>query len=78
MKIQNIYIAKYKIFEDFDLVFNDKCQNLIVIAGINGSGKTTLFDFIFDYFTNNKTENNKIDLSEIENKTILYPTFRTL
>ncbi len=72
MKIQKLHIAKYKIFENFDLVFNDNYQNLIVIAGINGSGKTTLFDFIFEYFINNKNETNEIKISESNNKDILY------
>ncbi len=72
MKIQKLHIAKHKIFENFDLVFNDNYQNLIVIAGINGSGKTTLFDFIFEYFRNNKNENNEIKISESNNKDILY------
>ncbi len=72
MKIQKLHIAKHKIFENFDLVFDDKYQNLIVIAGINGSGKTTLFDFIFDYLSDNKNKKNIIDFSENENKDIIY------
>ncbi|MEA3451952.1 MAG: AAA family ATPase [Bacteroidota bacterium] len=73
MKIQNLYISKYKIFENFDLTFSEKSQNLIVIAGINGSGKTTLLDFIYNYVTNNENRNNnKIKFSESKAKNILY------
>ena len=74
MKIQKLHITKYKIFDNFEInfTFNDKNQYFIVIAGINGSGKTTLFDFIFEYFKNNKKEVNKIEISERDHKNILY------
>ena len=52
MKITKIHIEDYKIFKDFtiDFTFNNKSQNLIVIAGINGSGKTTLLEQINETF----------------------------
>lgn len=51
MKIENIQINDYKIFNDFNISFldnTDKPLDLVVLAGINGSGKTTLFEYLFE------------------------------
>lgn len=68
MKIRKLHINKSKVLKNFDLdlTYNDKVQNLIVIAGINGSGKTTLFEYINNFFK--KVEIYHKDNIEIEIK----------
>lgn len=50
MKINRIFIDKYKIFSNFELKFykgdNENRPNLIIVAGVNGSGKTSLLKYI--------------------------------
>jgi predicted ATPase len=46
LKLNKIYIQKYKIFNEFNLNFN---ETITVIAGINGSGKTTLLEYIYNF-----------------------------
>jgi predicted ATP-dependent endonuclease of OLD family len=50
MKIEKVFIEKYKVFENFEIDFLDGNNNpldVVVIAGINGSGKTSLLEFIY-------------------------------
>ncbi|GHV21366.1 hypothetical protein FACS1894174_04680 [Bacteroidia bacterium] len=68
MKIQNIYIDKYKVFNDFDIDFrNNKgnIQNLIVLAGINGTGKTTLLNEVIKGNTELSTDHGFEDYSKV-------------
>ncbi len=63
MKIREIHIDNFKIFDNFDVSFckDNKPLPIIVLAGINGSGKTTLLNFIkdiLDYYKNNNIEKN--------------------
>jgi len=52
LKIREVSISNYKIFQNFKISFTDtdnKPLPIIVIAGINGSGKTTLLEYIKDF-----------------------------
>jgi len=49
LKIREVYIKKYKMFDDFYISFldeNKRVLSLVVIAGKNGTGKTTLLECI--------------------------------
>ncbi|KIM07130.1 MAG: hypothetical protein KU38_11150 [Sulfurovum sp. FS08-3] len=49
MKIRELYIENYKMFQDFKIDFvdsDDKPLDIVVLAGVNGSGKTTLLEWI--------------------------------
>ena len=48
MKIKQIHIDKYKIFQNFNIDFctDDIPLKIIVLTGINGTGKSTLIEFI--------------------------------
>ncbi|WP_294567765.1 AAA family ATPase [uncultured Succinatimonas sp.] len=48
MKIKQIHIDKYKIFQNFNIDFctDDIPLKIIVLTGINGTGKSTLLEFI--------------------------------
>jgi len=48
LKLQKVYIQKFKMFNEFNLNFNEP---ITVIAGINGSGKTTLLEYINQFST---------------------------
>lgn len=56
MKIREIHIQNYKIFNGFDIDFTHegKPLDIIVVAGINGSGKSTLLQFIDRMVCGNK------------------------
>lgn len=59
MKIEKVFIEKYKVFENFEIDFLDGNNNpldLVVIAGINGSGKTSLLEFIYGIVKNDIKE----------------------
>ena len=52
LKLKEITITNYKLFENFKINFVDNQDNplpLIVIAGINGTGKTTLLEAIYSF-----------------------------
>ena len=68
-KIEEIYIEKYKMFNQFTLnLCNEEGQALpiIVIAGKNGTGKTSLIEYLSEYSANSDTDNLKI-LKKSEN-----------
>ena len=48
MKIKQIHIEKYKIFQNFNIDFcaDDIPLKIIVLTGINGTGKSTILEFI--------------------------------
>ncbi len=46
LKLEKIYIQKYKIFQELNLNFNEQ---ITIVAGINGSGKTTLLEYIKNF-----------------------------
>jgi len=72
LKIREVSISDYKIFQNFKIDFTDidnKSLPIIVIAGINGSGKTTLLEYI-KYFTNivNNSDRNYLKLERYDKK----------
>jgi predicted ATP-binding protein involved in virulence len=75
-KIKNIFIKDSKMFQDFELSFEDsdkKPLSLIVIAGKNGTGKTTILEYLSKYSLKDgdsveifKTdENGELDIFEL-------------
>lgn len=77
MKVEKIKFNNHKIFNDLEIDFkdkNDEIINTIVIIGENGSGKTTLLKSIYDSFVDidergyDEIGNNKVELT---------PTFYT-
>ncbi len=49
MKIRELYIENYKMFQDFKIDFvdsDDKPLDIVVLVGVNGSGKTTLLEYL--------------------------------
>ncbi len=52
MKIRELYIENYKMFQDFKIDFvdsDDKPLDIVVLAGVNGSGKTTLLECLSNF-----------------------------
>ncbi len=53
MKITNLHLKDFKIFNDLELDFTDKDRqplNQIVLAGLNGTGKTTILEVVTGIF----------------------------
>jgi len=67
LKIENLYIQKFKIFNEFNLKF---ATPITIIAGINGSGKTTILEYIknFTNFISDKDNDRSIINVKIFNK----------
>ncbi len=67
LKINKIYIQKYKIFNEFNLKFD---ENITIVAGINGSGKTTLLEYIYNFtdFILDKDDDRSLIDFEMDNK----------
>lgn len=61
MKINSLYIKKYKILDEFYINF-EKGTNVNVIIGKNGAGKTTLFEAIILIFKEISLANSEADL----------------
>ena len=59
LQIENLYIQKFKIFNEFNLKF---ATPITIIAGINGSGKTTILEYIknFTNFISDKDNDRSI------------------
>lgn len=87
MKIRNLKIRNYKIFDDIDIDFTNKegeAINKIVLAGINGTGKTTILELILSSFVEtirdnnyNKAEYFGIDLELLPNELKSFKEFLT-
>jgi len=72
-KIKEVYIEKYKMFNQFTLnLCNEEGKPLpiIVIAGKNGTGKTSLIEYLSEYSANSDTDNLKI-LKKSENNNFI-------
>ncbi|MDK0709496.1 ATP-binding protein [Clostridium perfringens] len=72
MKVEKIKFNNHKIFNDLEIDFKDKNEeilNTIVIIGENGSGKTTLLKSIYESFVDidergyEEIGNNKVELT---------------
>jgi len=72
-KIKEVYIEKYKMFNNFTLnLCNEEGKPLpiIVIAGKNGTGKTSLIEYLSEYSANSDTDSLKI-LKKSENNNFI-------
>jgi predicted ATP-binding protein involved in virulence len=70
LKLKEVIIEEYKLFQDFKINFVDSQDNplpLIVIAGINGTGKTTLLEAIYSFRKRCFTKLDKIFMSALDN-----------
>ena len=67
LKINKLYIQKFKIFNEFNLKFD---ENITIVAGINGSGKTTLLEYIYNFtdFILDKDDDRSLIDFEMDNK----------
>ncbi len=67
LKLKELFIKNYKIFQDFTISFTDKNQEplpIIILAGINGSGKTTLLEYMKrdDFLTKSFSHENSVKI----------------
>jgi len=76
LKICEVYISDYKIFDNFKIDFTNadgKPSPIIILAGINGTGKTTLLKYINEFKIITEKDNRgllKLERFDVKTKTI--------